>query len=109
MSLAYLDPGNLESDLQAGAVAGYQLIWILFWATAMGCLLQIFAAHLGVTTGKNLAELCRLHFPRPVSLFLWVMAELAIIGVRVFLVFFPSFSLFIPGVTAPSVRVIFRK
>ena len=36
MSIAYLDPGNLESDLQAGAVAGYQLIWVLWWSTVLG-------------------------------------------------------------------------
>jgi NRAMP (natural resistance-associated macrophage protein)-like metal ion transporter len=36
MSIAYLDPGNLESDLQAGAIAGYSLLWLLFWAHVMG-------------------------------------------------------------------------
>lgn len=46
MSVAYLDPGNLESDLQAGAYAGYQLIWVLFASTAMGLVLQILAARL---------------------------------------------------------------
>jgi natural resistance-associated macrophage protein len=36
MSIAYLDPGNLESDLQAGAIAGYSLLWLLFWAHVTG-------------------------------------------------------------------------
>ena len=33
MSLAYLDPGNLEGDLQQGAYTGLQLVWVLWWAT----------------------------------------------------------------------------
>ena len=55
VSIAYVDPGNLESDLQAGAYAGYQLTWVLCGATAMGFFLQLLAARLGVVTGKNLA------------------------------------------------------
>ena len=41
-SIAYLDPGNLESDLQSGAVAGYKLLWLLFWAHAAGILKFIY-------------------------------------------------------------------
>ena len=48
MSLAYLDPGNPESDLQLGAYTRYSLLWVLFWATAGGLLLQEMAARLGV-------------------------------------------------------------
>ena len=40
MSLAYLDPGNLEGDLQQGAYTNFQLVWVLFWATFMGLILQ---------------------------------------------------------------------
>ena len=80
MSIAYLDPGNLEADLQSGAYTGYQLLWMLLWATMGGLLLQVLAARLGVVTGKNLAQMCRLDYPRPVSLVLWFMTELAIIG-----------------------------
>ena len=80
MSIAYLDPGNLEADLQSGAYTGYQLLWMLFWATVMGLLLQILAARLGVVTGKNLAQMCRLEYSRPTSILLWLMTETAIIG-----------------------------
>ena len=48
MSIAYLDPGNLESDLQSGAQAGYQLIWVLFWATIIGWGIQNLASRLGM-------------------------------------------------------------
>ena len=80
MSIAYVDPGNLESDLQAGAYAGYQLTWVLCGATAMGFFLQLLAARLGVVTGKNLAEMCTTVFPRWASLTLWIMTEIAIVG-----------------------------
>ncbi|KAL6961413.1 Metal transporter [Sarracenia purpurea var. burkii] len=80
MSIAFLDPGNLEGDLQAGAIAGYSLLWLLLWATAMGLLVQLLAARLGVATGRHLAELCREEYPKWASLLLWIMAELALIG-----------------------------
>ncbi|PRQ48119.1 putative NRAMP family protein [Rosa chinensis] len=80
MSIAFLDPGNLEGDLQAGAIAGNSLLWLLMWATAMGLLVQLLSARLGVATGRHLAELCREEYPRWAGLVLWVMAELALIG-----------------------------
>ncbi|CAH8346969.1 unnamed protein product [Eruca vesicaria subsp. sativa] len=80
MSIAFLDPGNLEGDLQAGAVAGYSLLWLLMWATAMGLLVQLLSARLGVATGRHLAELCREEYPTWAGRVLWVMAELALIG-----------------------------
>lgn len=80
MSIAFLDPGNLEGDLQAGAIAGYSLLWLLMWATAMGLLIQLLAARLGVVTGRHLAELCREEYPTWARMVLWTMAELALIG-----------------------------
>ncbi|KAB2051779.1 hypothetical protein ES319_A12G077600v1 [Gossypium barbadense] len=63
ISIAFLDPGNLEGDLQTGAIACYSLLWLLMWATAMGLLVQLLAARLGVATGKHLAELCSEEYP----------------------------------------------
>ncbi|KAA0032521.1 hypothetical protein IC582_025528 [Cucumis melo] len=80
MSIAFLDPGNLESNLQAGATAGYSLLWLLLWATAMGLLIQLLSARLGVATGRHLAELCREEYPTWARIVLWVMAEFALIG-----------------------------
>ncbi|XP_071733302.1 metal transporter Nramp2-like [Rutidosis leptorrhynchoides] len=80
MSIAFLDPGNLEGDLQAGAIAGYSLLWLLMWATCMGLLIQLLSARIGVATGKHLAELCRVEYPKWAGLLLWVMAEVALIG-----------------------------
>lgn len=80
MSIAFLDPGNLEGDLQAGAIAGYSLLWLLMWATAMGLLIQLLSARVGVATGRHLAELCREEYPPWARYLLWFMAELALIG-----------------------------
>mmetsp|Transcript_21942 Transcript_21942/g.35483 ORF Transcript_21942/g.35483 Transcript_21942/m.35483 type:complete len:565 (+) Transcript_21942:5-1699(+) len=80
MSMAYLDPGNLEADLQQGAYCGYQILWVLFWSTVLGWVLQVMAATLGVVTGNDLATHCRLTFSRPVSIILWIMTEIAIVG-----------------------------
>ncbi|KAL1310437.1 metal transporter Nramp2 [Arachis ipaensis] len=80
MSIAFLDPGNLEGDLQAGAIAGYTLLWLLMWATFMGLLIQLLSARIGVATGRHLAELCREEYPNWARLVLWFMAELALIG-----------------------------
>ncbi|XP_065177723.1 natural resistance-associated macrophage protein 2-like [Sycon ciliatum] len=80
MSIAYLDPGNIESDMQSGSAAGFHLLWLLFSATCMGLLLQRLAARLGVTSGQHLAELCRQQYPRVPRIVLWLMIELAIVG-----------------------------
>lgn len=83
MSLAYLDPGNLEADLQQGAYTGYSILWVLFWCTAMGLFLQLLSARLGVVTGKHLAQMCvdqKHGYSKPVAMALWVCTELAIIG-----------------------------
>ncbi|NXB96400.1 NRAM2 protein, partial [Vidua chalybeata] len=80
MSIAYLDPGNIESDLQSGAVAGFKLLWVLLLATIIGLLLQRLAARLGVVTGLHLAEVCNRQYQKVPRIILWLMVELAIIG-----------------------------
>ncbi|NXO63621.1 NRAM1 protein, partial [Phainopepla nitens] len=80
MSIAYLDPGNVESDLQSGALAGFKLLWVLLWATVLGLLCQRLAIRLGVVTGKDLGEICYLYYPKVPRLLLWLTIEIAIIG-----------------------------
>jgi len=80
MSIAYLDPGNIESDLQAGTVAEYKLLWVLMWATLLGLMMQRLSARLGTVTGLHLAEVCYRQYPRLPRLGLWLCTEVAIIG-----------------------------
>ena len=53
MSIAYLDPGNIESDLRSGVVAGYKLLWVTMWASVLGFVMQRLSARLGTVTGMN--------------------------------------------------------
>uniref|UniRef100_F7DJ57 Natural resistance-associated macrophage protein 1 n=1 Tax=Xenopus tropicalis TaxID=8364 RepID=F7DJ57_XENTR len=80
MSIAYLDPGNIESDLQCGAIAGFKLLWVLLGATVLGLLCQRLAVRLGVVTGMDLAQICRYYYPKAPRWILWILVEIAIIG-----------------------------
>ncbi|KAG8174023.1 hypothetical protein JTE90_002693 [Oedothorax gibbosus] len=59
MSIAYLDPGNIEADLKAGIEAEFSLLWLVMWATVIGLFVQRMAARVGAVTGEDLAETCR--------------------------------------------------
>jgi len=74
--IAYVDPGNFATNIQGGADYGYLLLWVIVVANLMAMLIQTLSAKVGIATGKNLPELCREHFPRPVAWGLWVQAEL---------------------------------
>jgi manganese transport protein len=74
--VAYVDPGNFATNIAGGAKYGYLLLWVLLSANLMGMLIQNLSAKIGIATGRNLPELCREHFPRPVTWCLWVQAEL---------------------------------
>ncbi len=76
-SIAYVDPGNFATNIQAGARYGYGLLWVVLLANLIAMLFQALSAKLGIVTGRNLAELCRDHFPRPVVLGMWVASEIA--------------------------------
>ncbi|HEY1570132.1 MAG TPA: Nramp family divalent metal transporter [Pseudonocardiaceae bacterium] len=75
-AVAYIDPGNFATNIAAGAHFGYTLVWVIVVANLMAMLVQYLSAKLGVATGKDLPELCRDRFPKPVSRGLWVQAEL---------------------------------
>jgi len=74
--VAYVDPGNFATNIQGGAKFGYTLLWVIVASNLMAMLLQTLSAKLGIATGRNLAELCRDHFPRPMVLVMWVVMEL---------------------------------
>lgn len=78
VSIAYVDPGNFATNTQAGAEFGTRLLWVVVVASAAAMLLQYLAARLGALTGQSLPELCRSHYPRPVTILLWVQAEVVI-------------------------------
>ena len=74
-AIAYVDPGNFATNIAGGAKFGYLLLWVILAANLMAMLIQFLSAKVGIATGRSLPELCREHFPRPVSWGLWVQAE----------------------------------
>jgi manganese transport protein len=76
-SVAYVDPGNFATNIQAGAHYGYGLLWVVLLANVLAMLFQAMSAKIGIVTGHNLAELCRAHFPRRVVVAMWLVSEVA--------------------------------
>src|SRR6185312_11782953 len=72
-SIAYMDPGNFATNIQAGAKYGYTLLWVVLLANLIAMLFQALSAKLGIVTGRNLAELCREHFSKPVAFAMWIV------------------------------------
>jgi len=78
VSVGYMDPGNWATDLEGGARFGYALIWVLVMSNLMAILLQTLSARLGIVSGRDLAQACRETYPRPITISLWVLCEIAI-------------------------------
>ncbi|WP_241649054.1 Nramp family divalent metal transporter [Paenirhodobacter populi] len=76
-SVAYMDPGNYATNIQAGAGYGYTLLWVVVCANLIAMLFQALSAKLGIVTGKNLAELSRDNLPRPLVWVMWAISEVA--------------------------------
>jgi manganese transport protein len=77
VSIAYIDPGNFATNIQAGAKYGYGLLWVVLLANLIAMLFQALSAKLGIVTGRNLAEMCRDQFPLPVVWAMWIVSEVA--------------------------------
>jgi manganese transport protein len=76
-SIAYMDPGNFATNIQAGARFGYTLLWVVLLANAIAMLFQALSAKLGIVTGRNLAEICREELPAPLVWGMWIVSEIA--------------------------------
>lgn len=78
VAVGYMDPGNWATDIAGGSLFSYKLLSVILLSNLMAMLLQALSAKLGIVTGRDLAQACRDHYSRPVSLALWVMCEVAI-------------------------------
>ncbi|MDH6234645.1 manganese transport protein [Mesorhizobium soli] len=76
-SIAYMDPGNFATNIQAGSGYGYSLLWVVLMANLIAMLFQALSAKLGIVTGRNLAEMCRDEFSTPVRYAMWAVSEVA--------------------------------
>src|SRR6266481_4675857 len=78
VAVGYMDPGNWATDLAGGAKFGYTLLCVVMISNFMAILLQHLSLKLGIVTGRDLAQACRDHYPRPVAFTLWILCEVAI-------------------------------
>src|SRR5450631_4658381 len=78
VAVGYMDPGNWATDLAGGAQFGYLLLSVILISNLMAIVLQGLALKLGIATGRDLAQACRDHYSRPVSIALWIGCEIAI-------------------------------
>lgn len=79
-AIAYIDPGNFATNIAAGSQYGYLLLWVILFSNIMALIIQSLSAKLGIATGKNLSEVAREEFPKPVSIGLWIQGEIVIIA-----------------------------
>lgn len=75
-SIAYMDPGNFATNIEAGARYGYMLLWVVLFANLSAMLFQSLSARLGIVTGRSLASLAGEHFPRPLVYVMWIVSEI---------------------------------
>ena len=76
-SVAYVDPGNYVTNIQAGARYGYGLLWVVLLANLIAMVFQGLSARLGIVSGRNLAELCRERYPTAAVIPMWLASEMA--------------------------------
>jgi manganese transport protein len=78
VAVGYMDPGNWATDLAGGSKYNYSLLSVILISSIMAMFLQYLALKLGIATGADLAQLCRRHYGKKASVFLWIFAEIAI-------------------------------
>jgi manganese transport protein len=75
--VAYLDPGNVASNMTAGAKYGFLLLWVVVAGNVMAWLIQYLSAKLGVTTGRSLPDLLGARMKKKSGRYAyWLQAEL---------------------------------
>src|SRR6476661_1801347 len=78
VAVGYMDPGNWATDLAGGSAFGYSLLCVILLSNLMAILLQSLCARLGIVTGRDLAQACRDHYSKPVTIALWLLCEIAV-------------------------------
>ncbi len=78
VAVGYMDPGNWATDIGGGSKFGYTLLSVVLISNFLAMFLQALSAKLGIVSGRDLAQACRDHYSRRMSMFLWVGCELAI-------------------------------
>lgn len=77
VSVAYMDPGNIGTNISGGSRFAYNLVWVILWSNLMAIFVQTLSAKLGIATGVNLPDHCGHIFSRATNWFLWSTATVA--------------------------------
>jgi manganese transport protein len=77
VSVAYIDPGNFATNISGGSIFNYNLVWVILWSNLMAIFLQIMSAKLGIATGKNLTQMCKIIFSKNINWFFYITGTLA--------------------------------
>ena len=80
VAVGYMDPGNWATAIAGGSAFGYTLLSVVLLSNIMAVLLQALAVRMGIAGGRDLAQFCYEQFGKPARIFLWLMAETAIIA-----------------------------
>ncbi|HBV02875.1 MULTISPECIES: Nramp family divalent metal transporter [Mammaliicoccus] len=80
VAVGYMDPGNWITSMAGGAQFGYILLFIILLSSLAAMLLQSMSARLGVASGMDLAQVTKYMSNKPLGIFSWVLAELAIMA-----------------------------
>lgn len=78
-TVAYVDPGNFGSNIEAGSTHGYALLWVVVAASIAAAIIQYLAALLGLATGGTLASLSAQRMSTPMRLLAWAQAEVVVV------------------------------
>ncbi len=87
VAVGYMDPGNWATSLAGGSKFGYTLLTVVLMSSIFAMILQHLALKLGVVTGRDLAQMCRDRYPKPVAIVLWLMAEVIGSAIALYLLF----------------------
>lgn len=79
-AIAYVDPGNYATNIEAGSKYGYKLLWVVLIANIIAMLFQSMSARIGIVTNKNLAELCRDNLKTSLTIPMWIVSEISAIA-----------------------------
>lgn len=80
VTIGFIDPGNWATNIAAGSMFGYKLLWVVTVSTIILIILQHNVAHLGIVTGKCLAENITEHSGKIKSKLILISAMMAVVS-----------------------------
>ncbi len=80
VAVGYMDPGNWATSIAGGSQFGYSLLTVIFISNLMAMLFQAAAVRLGLSSGRDLAQMCRAQYSPRINLTLWFFCEVAIVA-----------------------------